>query len=199
MTARVTWGNPTPALKNWTACWPTTPFDYLYWQFVADEMYAGDSLDKRKAVLVQLLDKFFAHTDHLYPLSRSWAWCATSSFPTGAAVVCRRHAVPRVHPPAERHAQRRDLPLPGHDVRAPHEDGRRQDQLAQEKSPLQQTANMPCQSCEAYDWCRGNCMKNMYLGCEKNDLRYRTMWSSPFANWSASWAAKSTSATPNLV
>lgn len=33
---------------------------------------------------------------------------------------------------------------------------------------------MPCQGCEAYAWCRGNCMKNMYLGYVKNDLRYRT-------------------------
>ncbi|MBL8318046.1 MAG: SPASM domain-containing protein [Burkholderiaceae bacterium] len=41
-------------------------------------------------------------------------------------------------------------------------------------SPLQQTPAMPCHGCEAYAWCRGNCMKNLYLGHVKNDLRYRT-------------------------
>ena len=40
-------------------------------------------------------------------------------------------------------------------------------------SPLQHTAAMPCGGCEAYAWCRGNCMKNLYLGYVKNDLRYR--------------------------
>jgi uncharacterized protein len=32
---------------------------------------------------------------------------------------------------------------------------------------------MPCSRCEAYAWCRGNCMKNLYLGYVKNDERYR--------------------------
>jgi uncharacterized protein len=31
-------------------------------------MYGGDSVEKRKAVLVQLIDRFFARTDRLYPL-----------------------------------------------------------------------------------------------------------------------------------
>ena len=35
------------------------------------------------------------------------------------------------------------------------------------------SAAMPCGSCEAYAWCRGNCMKNLYLGYVKNDERYR--------------------------
>jgi uncharacterized protein len=32
---------------------------------------------------------------------------------------------------------------------------------------------MPCTSCEAFSWCRGNCMKNLYLGYVKRDERYR--------------------------
>ena len=62
VTARVTWGNPDTSFEELgQPVGRRHPFDYLYWQFVADEMYAGDSLDKRKAVLVQLLDKFFTH------------------------------------------------------------------------------------------------------------------------------------------
>jgi hypothetical protein len=40
-------------------------------------------------------------------------------------------------------------------------------------SPLQPTPEMPCQACEAYAWCRGNCMKNLWLGYVKQDARYR--------------------------
>ncbi len=32
---------------------------------------------------------------------------------------------------------------------------------------------MPCSACEAQDWCRGNCVKNLWLGYVKNDERYR--------------------------
>jgi radical SAM protein with 4Fe4S-binding SPASM domain len=41
------------------------------------------------------------------------------------------------------------------------------------KSPLQSDAAMPCTGCEAYSWCRGNCMKNMVLAYVKRDERYR--------------------------
>jgi radical SAM protein with 4Fe4S-binding SPASM domain len=41
------------------------------------------------------------------------------------------------------------------------------------KSPLQPAASMPCEGCEAFSWCRRNCMKNLWLGYVKNDLRYR--------------------------
>lgn len=41
------------------------------------------------------------------------------------------------------------------------------------KSPLQPTPAMPCESCEAFSWCRRNCMKNLWLGYVKEDARYR--------------------------
>jgi uncharacterized protein len=40
-------------------------------------------------------------------------------------------------------------------------------------SPLQHTDSMPCGDCEAYAWCRGNCMKNLYRGYVQNDTKYR--------------------------
>jgi radical SAM protein with 4Fe4S-binding SPASM domain len=42
------------------------------------------------------------------------------------------------------------------------------------KSPLQLSAAMPCEGCEAYPWCRGNCMKNMYIAYVSQDARYRS-------------------------
>jgi len=41
-------------------------------------------------------------------------------------------------------------------------------------SPLQPHADMPCESCEAFSWCRRNCMKNLHLGYVKKDERYRS-------------------------
>jgi uncharacterized protein len=41
------------------------------------------------------------------------------------------------------------------------------------KSPLQPTPTMPCESCEAFSWCRRNCMKNLYRGYVDNDQDYR--------------------------
>ena len=42
-----------------------------------------------------------------------------------------------------------------------------------QKSPLQPHPDMHCAACEAYAWCRGNCMKNLYLGYVKKDERHR--------------------------
>ena len=79
ITARVTWGNADTSFEELDALLAEdSPFDYLYWQFVADEMYAEGRLDKRKAVLRQLVDRFFSRTDALYPGDPAWASCATS-------------------------------------------------------------------------------------------------------------------------
>ncbi|MGQ0709228.1 MAG: radical SAM protein [Rhodoferax sp.] len=174
VTARVTWGNPNTTFEELDSLLAEdTPFDYLYWQFVADEMYAGDSLDKRKAVLVQLLDKFFAHTDQLYPLIPVMGMVRNKLFPHRAqelyagATQCRvsTHLL-NVMPNGEIY------PCPDMMYAPAMKMGDVKGNWLH-KSPLQQTANMPCKDCEAYSWCRGNCMKNMYLGYEKNDLRYR--------------------------
>jgi hypothetical protein len=69
VTARVTWGNPATTFEELDELVSADGhFDYLYWQFVADEMYAGDSVEQRQAVLVPLIEKFFSRTDVLYPL-----------------------------------------------------------------------------------------------------------------------------------
>jgi hypothetical protein len=47
------------------------------------------------------------------------------------------------------------------------------------KSPLQPHPNMPCRQCEAYAYCRGNCMKNMYLAYVKGDAQWRTQVTEP--------------------
>jgi radical SAM protein with 4Fe4S-binding SPASM domain len=152
--------------------WPEA-FDYLYWQFVADEMYAGDSVAKRKAVLVKLIDKFFASTDRLYPLVPLMGIVRNKVLPTrgqelyAGLTQCRvsTHLI-NVMPDGK------IFPCPDM-MYAPHmQMGEIQGNWLQ-KSPLQPTPAMPCEGCEAFSWCRRNCMKNLYLGYVKNDERYR--------------------------
>ena len=175
VTARVTWGNPDTCFEELDQLVSEgTPFDYLYWQFVADEMYAGDSVAKRQAVLVQLIDKFFSRTDVLYPLIPLMGMVRNKLFPTRAQELYAGLAQCRVSTHLLNVMPNGEIyPCPDL-MYAP--DMKMGDVKTNwlKKSPLQPSPAMPCESCEAYSWCRGNCMKNMYLGYVKQDVRYRT-------------------------
>ena len=175
VTARVTWGNPATGFDELDALVADdSPFDYLYWQFVADEAYADDSLARRKAVLVQLVERFFARTDSLYPLIPLMGIVRNKLMPGraqelyGGRTQCRvsSHLI-NVMPNGQIYPCPDMMYVPAMqmgDVKA----------NWLRPSPLQHSDSMPCGSCEAMSWCRGNCMKNLYLGYVKNDLRYRT-------------------------
>ena len=174
VTARVTWGNPATGFDELDALGADdSPFDYLYWQFVADEAYADDSLARRKAVLVQLVERFFARTDSLYPLIPLMGIVRNKLMPGraqelyGGRTQCRvsSHLI-NVMPNGQIYPCPDMMYVPAMqmgDVKA----------NWLRPSPLQHSDSMPCGSCEAMSWCRGNCMKNLYLGYVKNDLRYR--------------------------
>jgi len=174
VTARVTWGNPATGFDELDALVADdSPFDYLYWQFVADEAYADDSLARRKAVLVQLVERFFARTDSLYPLIPLMGIVRNKLMPGraqelyGGRTQCRvsSHLI-NVMPNGQIYPCPDMMYVPAMqmgDVKA----------NWLRPSPLQHSDSMPCGSCEAMSWCRGNCMKNLYLGYVKNDLRYR--------------------------
>jgi radical SAM protein with 4Fe4S-binding SPASM domain len=174
ITARVTWGNPDTSFEELDElATAEDAFDYLYWQFVADEMYDGDSVERRKAVLTRLIDRFFASTDTLYPLIPLMGIVRNKVLPTRARELyagltqCRvsTHLI-NVMPNGQIY------PCP--DMMYAHhmQMGEIQGNWLQ-KSPLQPTPDMPCENCEAFSWCRRNCMKNLYLGYVKQDERYR--------------------------
>jgi radical SAM protein with 4Fe4S-binding SPASM domain len=50
------------------------------------------------------------------------------------------------------------------------------------RSPLQPHATMPCRECSAFAYCRGNCMKNMYLAYVRNDEEWRTTVTQPICD-----------------
>lgn len=146
----------------------------MYWQFVADEMYAGDSVNKRKAVLVQLIDKFFSRTDVLYPLIPLMGMVRNILFPTRAQELYARASQCRVFTDLLNVMPNGEIyPCPDMMYDPAMKMGDIKNNWLK-KSPLQQDPAMPCHDCEAYAWCRGNCMKNMYRGSVTNDLRYRS-------------------------
>ncbi len=174
VTARVTWGNPATTFEELDALLADdSPFDYLYWQFVADEMYADDSVARREQVLVRLIERFFSRTDRLVPLIPLMGIVRNKLLPGRAQELyagrtqCRvsSHLI-NVMPDG------RIYPCPDMMYVPAMLMGSVKGNWLK-PSPLQLTEAMPCSGCEAYAWCRGNCMKNLYLGYVKNDLRYR--------------------------
>lgn len=174
VTARVTWGNPDTSFRELDELVAAdSPFDYLYWQFVADEMYFKDSVDKRKAVLTRLIERFFADPQKLYPIIPLMGIVRNKVLPTRAQELyagltqCRvsthlLNVMPngQIFPcPDMMYAPEMQMG----DVKA--------NWLL--KSPLQPAPEMPCESCEAFPWCRRNCMKNLWLGYVRKDERYR--------------------------
>lgn len=174
ITARVTWGNPNTTFEELDEL--ATAFeaiDYVYWQFVADEMYFGDSIEKRKTVLVKLINKFFSRTDTLYPFIPLMGIVRNKLLPNrgtelyGGLTQCRvsSHLI-NVMPSGDIYPcpdmmyapEMRMGDIRGNWLR---------------KSPLQPSPDMPCEGCEAFSWCRRNCMKNLWLGYVKKDKRYR--------------------------
>lgn len=171
VTARVTWGSPDTAFEELDDLVST--FDYVYWQFVADESYFADSVDKRKAVLVQLIDRFFERTDSLYPLVPLMGIVRNKLLPNRGRELYAGQTQCRVS------THLINVMPSGQIYPCPDMMYIRQMQMGEiqgnwlVKSPLQPTPEMPCESCEAFPWCRRNCLKNLYLGYVRNDESYR--------------------------
>ena len=174
VTARVTWSNPDTSFAELDKLVSEdSPFDYLYWQFVADEMYADDSMAKRQAVLVQLIDKFFSRSDVLYPLIPLMGMVRNKLFPARAQELYAGRAQCRVSTHLLNVMPSGEIyPCPDMLYDPAMKMGDIQTNWLK-KSPLQPTSAMPCEGCEAYAWCRGNCMKNMHVGYVLQDARYR--------------------------
>lgn len=170
-TARVTWSSEETSFEELDGLANT--FDYVYFQFVAGEgTYTSTALEKKKAVITQLVDKFFS-SDELYPFVPIMGIVRNKVLPTRATELyygktqCRVSThILNVMPDGK------IFPCPDM-MYAP--EMLQGDVIANwlKPSPLQPHHSMPCDHCEAQPWCRGNCMKNLYLAYVKNDQRYR--------------------------
>ncbi len=171
ITARVTWNDSDTSFNELHEL--ASDFDFIYFQFVADEKYDGESVVKRQAVLTQLIAQFFANTDSVYPFIPLMGIVRNKLFPNRARELyagmtqCRAstHLI-NVMPDGK------IFPCPDMMYLPEMQQGDiGQNWLRQ--NPLQPQAQMPCDHCEALSWCRRNCMKNLYLAYVKNDENYR--------------------------
>ena len=170
-TARVTWSSEEPSFEELDEL--ANSFDYVYFQFVAGEgTYNPAAIEKKKAVITQLVDKFFS-SNELYPIIPIMGIVRNKVLPTRATELyhgktqCRVSThILNVMPDGK------IFPCPDMMYVPEMLQG---DVIANwlKPSPLQPHPNMPCDQCEAQPWCRGNCLKNLYLAYVKNDQRYR--------------------------
>ena len=171
VTARVTWSDADTSFAELDEL--TENFDYVYFQFVADEKYADDSQAKRQAVLAQLIDRFFASSDAIYPFIPLMGIVRNKILPSratelyGGMTQCRASShLLNVMPDGKIFPCPDMMYLP---------DMQQGDVAGNwlKPSALLPHPDMPCDDCEALPWCRRNCMKNLYLGYVKKDEQYR--------------------------
>ena len=171
LTARVTWWSGDTTFEELDEL--TRVFDYVYFQFAQDEgAYSGDAVAKKKAVLSKLVERFFAGDD-LYPVVPLMGTVRNKLLPSrinelcGGMTQCRvstnlLNVMPdgKIYPcPDMLYAQElQQGDVVGNWVR---------------KSPLQPHPDMPCGRCPAHHFCRGNCMKNLYLAYVKDNESWR--------------------------
>ncbi|MBI3149249.1 MAG: SPASM domain-containing protein [Betaproteobacteria bacterium] len=176
LTARVTWSSDDTSFEELDALLET--FDYVYFQFVAGEAYTPASMAKKRAVLERLVERFFAHPE-LYRMIPLMGIVRNKVLPTRANELCAGETACRV----STHIinvmpDGRIFPCPDMLYLPEMQQGDLQGNWLK-KSPLQAHPDMPCRACEAYAWCRGNCMKNLYLAYVKGDQRYRHQVTDP--------------------
>ena len=135
--------------------------------------YAGDAVEKRKAILRRMIDRFFASDTHLYPIIPIMGMVRNKMLPTRAQELYQGKTQCRV----STHLLNimpdgKVFPCPDMMYMPEMQQG---DVIANwlKPSPLQPSPELPCESCEAYAWCRGNCMKNLHLAYVQGNQAYR--------------------------
>ncbi|MFH1044636.1 MAG: radical SAM protein [Pseudomonadota bacterium] len=171
LTARVTWSSADTSFEELDRL--TQAFDYVYFQFVAqDGAYADDAVAKKRAVITQLVEKFFSG-ETLYPFVPIMGTVRNKVLPSQAREAyagltqCRASThLLNVMPDG------RIYPCPDMMYLPQMLQG---DVVANwlKPSPLQPHPDMPCALCAAFAFCRGNCMKNLHLAYVQGDAGYR--------------------------
>lgn len=174
LTARVTWGSEETTFEELDGLLES--FDYVYWQFVqSDTAYSPGAMDRKRQVLAQLVDRFFASADTLYPFIPLMGIVRNKVLPSRAVELCSGHSQCR----ASTHILN---VLPDGSI-YPCPDMTDDPSMLHgsvtenwlRRSPLQPHPDMPCGSCEAYAFCRGNCMKNLHAAYVRKDEAYRRL------------------------
>jgi uncharacterized protein len=172
LTARVTWGSEDTSFEELDEL--LSSFDYVYWQFVqSDSAYSEQAVAKKRRVLTQLVERFFASGDTLYPFIPLMGVVRNKVLPSRARELYSGHSQCR----ASTHILNvlpdgSIFPCPDMTDEPAMQHGSVVDNWLK-RSPLQPHPDMPCNGCSAYAFCRGNCMKNLHVAYVKGDDDYR--------------------------
>ena len=171
LTARVTWSSADTSFEELDRL--TQDFDYVYFQFVAqDGAYAPDAVAKKREVIARLVREFFA-SETLYPFIPIMATVRNKVLPSRAKELyagltqCRASThLLNVMPDGKIYPCPDLMYLP---------EMLQGDVVGNwlKRSPLQPHPDMPCERCAAFAFCRRNCMKNLHLAYVKGDAGYR--------------------------
>ena len=171
ITARVTWSSEETSFEELDELANT--FDYVYFQFVAGKgTYPPAAMESKKAVITRLVERFFVGKG-LYPVIPIMGIVRNKVLPARATELC--------HGKTQCRASTHILNVMPNGNIYPCPDMMYVPEMLQgdvtanwlKSSPLQHHPDMPCGECEAQAWCRGNCMKNLYLAYVKKDEDYR--------------------------
>jgi uncharacterized protein len=180
LTARVTWWSGETTFQELDAL--TGYFDYVYFQFAQDPgANTPESVQKKKAVLARLIAKFFT-ADGLYPVVPIMGTVRNKILPSRIQELSAGMTQCRVS------TNLLNIMPDGKIYPCP--DMLYAGELLQgdvvenwlSRSRLQPHPSMPCPQCAAYAYCRGNCMKNLYLAYVRNDAGWRTTVTEPICD-----------------
>ncbi len=177
VTARMTWWSGDTTFEEIDGL--ASSFDYVYFQFAQDPAAnAADAVQRKKAVLTQLIEKFFA-SRALYCIVPIMGTVRNKVVPsrwqelTAGKTQCRVSTNLLNIMPDGKIFPCPDMMYEGELLQG--------DVIANwlRASPLQLSDAMPCRHCSAAGYCSGNCMKNLYLAYVKNDMQWREAVTEP--------------------
>ena len=177
ITARMTWSGSNIEVKDFLDL--TTTFDYVYWQFVqAHGFYSPEQVAQKKSVMAELVKLFFT-SDKFIPLIPLMGIVRNKLFPHRAIEMYSGQTQCR----AATHLL--NVTPDGGIYPCPdltHDDSLRHGDISSNtlgENMMKSTANMPCQDCEAYSYCRQNCLKNLHVAYTQNDMMFRANITEP--------------------
>ena len=171
LTARVTWCDPSLPFEAFDKLLET--FDWIHFQFAQQKgVYSLEQVQSRMKVIDQLVDKFYSY-DGVYPvvplmgIARNLAVSGASAAQCSGETHCRSStSAVNISPDGKIFACTDMTWLPSMQHGSVIEN-------TLSSSPLQMHPDMPCHTCEAKEWCRGNCMKNLHIAYVLKDEEYR--------------------------
>ena len=171
ITARMTWSGSNIEAQDFLDLAAT--FDYVYWQFVqAQGFYSSDQMKRKKEVIEELVNLFFT-ADRFIPLIPIMGIVRNKLFPHRAIEMYSGQTQCR----AATHLL--NITPDGSIYPCPdltHDQSLRCGDITSNtlgENMMKSTSDMPCGQCEAFSYCRQNCLKNLHVAYTLKDILFR--------------------------